>query len=133
MKLQFTVYEDLIKCTDSLLFNSETTIAKLEVDDYCLCLEVQGEVRIVDNQTQEVYKTPSEFPQELKDAIKSGDIFEDLTDRYYVDNNNWFNATFFKNNKKIDDDVWELEFHNYTEFQLLEEMMPVFEFYKSNN
>jgi hypothetical protein len=113
MKLQFTVYEDLIKCTDSLLFNSETTIAKLEVDDYCLCLEVQGEVRIVDNQTQEVYKTPSEFPQELKDAIKSGDIFEDLTDRYYVDNNNWFNATFFKNNKKaqMDYGIYQQKLH----------------------
>ncbi len=133
MKLQFTIYEKLKECTDSLLFDSETTIAKLEVDDCCLCLEVQGEVRIVDNQTQEVYKTPSEFPQELKDAIKSGDIFKNLTDRYYVDNNNWFNATFLKNDRKIYDDFWELNFSDYTEFQLLEEMMPVFEFYKSIN
>lgn len=132
-KFQFTVYENLKECTDSLLFNSETTIATLEINEYCLCLEVQGAVRIIDTSTQEVYKTPSKFPQELKEYIKSGDAFIYPNDNYFMDNNNWFNWTFLKNNEAIDGDICEIQINNLTEGQLLDKMTEVLNYFKVNN
>lgn len=133
MKFEFTIYKNLKECTDSLLFDSETTIAILEIDDCLLCLETQGEVRIVDTKNQAVYNTPSKFPQELKEYIKSGDIYSNPNDKYYVDNNNWFNWTFHKESNLVDDDVCEIQIHNLTEGQLLEKMTEVLNHYKLNN
>ena len=74
--------------TSSLLFDSGTTICKYTEDGYTLSLVANGDIRIQDRETGDVYKNYGHFPQELIDAIKSGKL--DESDRFEVVDNNWF-------------------------------------------
>ncbi len=105
--MKFTLYEDLKGIRDSMQMDSETTVATLKTKNHFISLEVRGEVgvdfRERPEDESETYRTPSEFPQALKDLISGKTVIyrEDgnvegiehdwtLDDRIYVGFNNWF-------------------------------------------
>lgn len=86
---------------ESLLFSDNLeNFATVIAGDYIVELITEGEVRIVDTETDSVYKNGN-IPYEILSKIRNGDIYED--DRYVVDNNNWFALHFgIKLNKEGD-------------------------------
>ena len=113
---KFEVLEDLEQCKDSLLFDSDVTVARLELGSgYAAALEVCGEVRIIYNE-DEVYKLPSKFPQALKDMIATGEIYDN--ENVVVDNNNWFSLVYFKGGNAIDDFPFESDISKMSKEEL---------------
>lgn len=90
---EFTQYEEMENVKDSLEFESETQICTLGNSDYLVSLEVHGEVRVTFN--DEVFRTPSDFPDELKALIRENEDWQ-FADNVYVGNNNWFELFLFK-------------------------------------
>lgn len=88
--LQFYLHEDLTNMTDSMEFDSGTEIATLSFGDSEASIMVCGEVRVT--YKDEVYRQPSEFPEELKEIIRAGHVFDH--EDVYVGNNNWFAIQF---------------------------------------
>lgn len=88
--LNFKLYEDLSKCTDSMLFDSDTCIASGDVEVNGIKVNVDlmvcGCVHVVFKDKD--YLTPSEFPIELIEKIKHGKLFVDGD--IVVNENNWF-------------------------------------------
>lgn len=84
----FEINGKLKDYTDSLLFDSGTEVASATFEDNGLeiniILKICGDVRVLYKDI--VYKSPSEFPEELKELIKKGEPNDDL----YIDSNNWF-------------------------------------------
>lgn len=89
---EYKIYEPLEKCVDALLFDSGTVVAHMtcEVEDYIVdidltvCGEVDVEYKGVD------YKSPCEFPKELKKIIKNHYTgVQNMTGFCYVKDNNW--------------------------------------------
>lgn len=72
----------------SLLFFSGTNICTLQIGNINADLIVNGEIRIIKEDTGEVYKNFGAFTKEIKDIIRSGKALEE--NGYYVDMNNWF-------------------------------------------
>lgn len=85
------VYEDLSEISDSMLMQSGTIIAEYEDDENELYVtyEVQGDVNV--RYKDEYYHGEDEMPEELKDIIKRGELFDHPD--VYVGNNNWFSCT----------------------------------------
>lgn len=105
--------KDLENCSDSLLFDSDEGIAvayfadgygnKVEME-----LIVTGEVNV--SYKDVIYTTPSDFPADLVDIIKAGDVW--YHDDVSVNSNNWFELVFTVKNAEgeeiaYDGDVWE--------------------------
>lgn len=88
--LRFYLDEDLTNVTDSMEFDSGTEIATLSFGDSECSIMVCGEVRVT--YKDEVYRQPSEFPEELKEIIRAGHVFDH--EDVYVGNNNWFAIQF---------------------------------------
>ena len=88
--LNFKLYEDLSKCTDSMLFDDETCIASGDVEvngtKVRVDLVVRGYVHVVFKGKD--YFKPSEFPIELIEKIKHGKLLVD--DDIVLILNNWF-------------------------------------------
>lgn len=82
--LNFDLFVDLENINDSLLLDSNEHIATLNIDGRRYELFTRGEVRVEYDGV--VYRTPSEFPEPLKQAIRDGRT-EDVA---YIGNNNWF-------------------------------------------
>ena len=104
----YTQYEDMKPIKDSMQFDSDTEICEYAPADkkVKITIEVRGEVRITYN--DEVYTKPSEFPQEIKEIIKNGDLWN--TDEVYVGNNNWFELFFWdEEGNFLDSDVVDIE------------------------
>lgn len=104
----YTQYEDMKPIKDSMQFDSDTEICEYTPADkkVKITIEVRGEVGITYN--DEVYKKPSEFPQEVKEIIQNGDLWN--TDEVYVGNNNWFELFFWdEEGNFLDSDVVDIE------------------------
>lgn len=90
--MKFKVYvdnEDLKEVNiSSLLFDSGYVICDLILGNVRASLMVNGEVRILNEETDEVYKHYGAFTEEMKDLIRSGKDLEEYG--YIVDMNNWF-------------------------------------------
>lgn len=90
---------DMTNIVDSLQLDSGTEIAALYTPNGYAVIEVQGEVKILFNENGPAedgdwYRYPSEFPETLKEIIKSGSLSND--ERAYVDANNWFEIFFYQ-------------------------------------
>ena len=106
-------FEDMKNIKDSMQIDSDTEICSYEAPDgkFKVTIEVRGEVNLIyyptgkpDEDEAENYRYPSEFPQEVKDIIAQGDLFD--SDKIYVDNNNWFELFIWDDeNNYLDSDV----------------------------
>ena len=95
---------------DSLNFDSDTTIAMLKQGEYELSLMVRGSVRIINNETGEVYKNYQQFPEDLRAEIEAGEFNTTTgTDKYIPDMTNWFEWFLDKNGENIWYDVADIE------------------------
>lgn len=109
--------DELSQYTDSLLFDSGTVVAELDMTDTygnraVMSLEVRGEVRVKLKGSDECWCTrPSEFPEAVREAIENGQFgLLDESDASY----NWFELMFtiFNNKGEMivqDGDVYEGE------------------------
>lgn len=90
--LEFNVNPELSQFTDSMLFDShgdEIAFSKWSYDgtEFRICLEVNGEVAVTYKNV--TYHTPSEFPEELKEMIRTQRDWYTNED-VYANFNNWF-------------------------------------------
>lgn len=89
--VEFNIYKDLEKVNaNSLLIDSSTEVASLQVDNIYLSLMCYGEVRV--HYGDETYFCASDFPKIVTDYLL-GKI-KDL-DNFWVGDNNWFQAEIF--------------------------------------
>lgn len=104
--LNFKCEDDLSKYTDSMLFDSGEVIAsgsfafmgnRLDID-----LVIAGDVAVT--YKEDVYHSPSEFPDELKELIRS-DRWWDTNDNVYVGLNNWFEYVYEGDGDVLEDDL----------------------------
>lgn len=110
--INFEPFEDLTNIPDSMLIDSDTEIARLTLDDFVVkyaTLEVRGDVIVTFK--GERYRTPSEFPEELKELIRNDPNFWDPEcSGVYVVNNNWFKAFLWdENNQYLTSDYVDAE------------------------
>jgi len=80
--------------------DSGESLVTLEIKDFNLLVELRvcGEVRVVFN--GEVFKSPMDFPDELKALFHNGTYGDD--ERVFVDDNNWFELFIYDKGK----DAW---------------------------
>lgn len=105
---RYSQYEDMKPIKDSMQFDSDTEICSYVSPDgkFTVTIEVRGEVRLTYN--DETYTKPSEFPQEVKEIIKNGDLWNN--DEVYIGNNNWFELFIWDcDGDYIDSDVVDIE------------------------
>lgn len=107
-EVEFRVDSDLSRFTDSMLFNShEDEIAyakwKMGEKEIEIRLEISGEVSVT--YKGDVYHTPSEFPEELKQLIRNNPNDWDCNDDVYVSLNNWFEYLAKSNSIVFESDV----------------------------
>lgn len=89
--VEFNIYKDLEKVNaNSLLIDSGTEVASLQVDNIYLSLMCYGEVRV--HYGEKTYFCASDFPKIVTDYLL-GKI-KDL-DNFWVRDNNWFQAEIF--------------------------------------
>lgn len=89
--VEFNIYKDLEKVNaNSLLIDSSTEVASLQVDNIYLSLMCYGEVRV--HYGEKTYFCASDFPKIVTDYLL-GKI-KDL-DNFWVRDNNWFQAEIF--------------------------------------
>lgn len=98
--IDFQVFENLNECIDSLLFD-DTTIAQLETKEYIVRIEVIGDIRIF--YKGNLYKCSGNFPNELKEIIRSGNILEH--DEIEVVDNNWFEIDIYEVTKNHESEL----------------------------
>lgn len=104
----YSQFVDMKPIKDSMQLCSDTQICRYGPPDgqFKVTIEVRGEVRIT--YKDEVYTNPSDFPQEVKEIIKNGDLWN--TDEIYVGNNNWFELFFWdEEGNFLDSDVVDIE------------------------
>lgn len=117
MEMKFELYQDISNIKDSLELESGTTICRLTQGEDEVVIEVRGEVCIdwyptgnLDDECDR-YNYASDFPAELMELIKSGNIYYDR--RAYIHLNNWFEIFY---NDGEDYDVAEgIEGYNPTQ------------------
>lgn len=93
--------EDRRDLCDSLLFDSGQEILSGTVGDLRVSVVVCGDVRIVWN--GESHRTPSHFPDDLREVIRGGTL--DSDERAYIDMNNWFESRIWRGDKLLEEDV----------------------------
>ena len=97
--------------TNSLLLPSGTLIAEIFVNEFNAYIIVHGSVRII--YKDEVYKDISQFPEELVDIIRNGNLGENADT--YLDMNNWYELVVLKNEREIYCDVVDIDISTMTE------------------
>ena len=97
--------------TNSLLLPSGTIIAEILVGEFCAYILVHGSVRII--YKDEVYKDISQFPEELVDIIRNGNLGENADT--YLDMNNWYELVVLKNEREVYCDVVDIDISTMTE------------------
>lgn len=130
--IDFTCDRDLSQYVDSILFDSGTSIAELNVkgEDGTLvniCLEVRGEVEI--SFFGNTYRSPSEFPEALVDLIKKERLYY-LHSDIEIEDNNWFEFIYLVQNKKkniyySDGVICECDISELTPDDILQTMMDI--------
>lgn len=117
--------EDLSEYTDSMLFDSGTTIAEgtflYKGEELSITLKVSGYVSV--NFMGETFKYPSEFPEELKQIVRDGKLFDD-PDKVYVWDNNWFEYIYDSDGVVEEEDLCQM-----TPEQVLDTMTEIAEQY----
>ena len=109
-RTEYNVYEVLSDCVDSMLFDSDTTIAGITAQsaDGCfavsVALMVRGEVSVTFK--GKTYRKPSQFPQELKDRIRKFPGEWDCLDGDLKDFNPDAMAELFDPNAEDEDDLY---------------------------
>ena len=127
----FSCEKDLSKYVDSMLFDSGEHIAHIEYEDdkgnkLNIDLMICGEVKITigDN----VYDSPREFPESLKEYIKNHPNNWDCTYKdAYIVNNNWFEF-IYSHNGYTDGIVFEGDLSEYSNEQLKMEMIDLIDY-----
>ena len=97
--------------TNSLLLPSGTIIAEILVGEFTAYIIVHGSVRII--YKDEVYKDISQFPEELVDIIRNGNLGENADT--YLDMNNWYELVVLKNERELYCDVVDIDISTMTE------------------
>ena len=97
--------------TNSLLLPSGTIIAEILVGEFCAYILVHGSVRII--YKDEVYKDISQFPEELVDIIRNGNLGENADT--YLDMSNWYELVVLKNEREVYCDVVDIDISTMTE------------------
>lgn len=131
--------EELSQYTESMLFDSGEEIAygEFQVNGHnvSVSLEVRGEVRVT--YKGETYRTPTEFPDELKALIKehphnwdayspSGEGNDKEDGNIFVGNNNWFEFIFSVEDEPENDGfVCEIDLSEAGADDVLKEMLKV--------
>lgn len=91
-KVEFNIYEDLEKVNaNSLLIESGTEVASLQIGNIYLSLMCYGEINI--NYKDNIYKRPCDYPKEVTDYLL-GET-EKIDESFYVSDNNWFQVEMF--------------------------------------
>ena len=82
--------EEFFKMGNSMLFDSGREIAKINVvyngKNFNFTIETQGHVKVSNTETDDVYCYPSDFPDDLKEGLKNGNV----DGKYVIDENNWY-------------------------------------------
>lgn len=114
---------------ESSKFISNDVIVSLKGPAGEVVLEVAGEVKITDTRLNKAYSNEETFNNEdIQKAINKGDIYN--SDRYIVNNNNWFRFLFFdKNQNSVDDLMFESEPNTIEEIILA--MESAYQYFKS--
>ena len=107
------LYEDMTQYNDSLLIESGTKICKfIRKDGKSAVIETQGEIKIfyypngdMGEESEGPFRYPSDYPDEIIKLIKNGEIYD--SNKAYVDENNWFEITYYEDGEMLDSDVVE--------------------------
>lgn len=138
MKIKSFQCNELSQYTDSMLFDSGEQIAAMEYEygntHINIYLEVRGEVRVdFDGVT---YRRPSEFPDVLKELIKTNPGCWDCEDYVYVDMNNWFEYIYVVDNEHwneyMDGVLCEWDISKGTPEHIKKEMLEICEWLTEN-
>ena len=98
--------------TDSLLLNSGTEVFSAMAGGYDFSLRVQGNVKVVYG--DDTFKTPSCFPEALKEAIRTKRCYHDSN--IYIAENNWYELMVWdKDCTCVLSDVVDLDISELTE------------------
>ena len=97
--------------TNSLLLPSGTIIAEIFVNEFNAYILVHGSVRII--YKDEVYKDISQFPEELVDIIRNGNLGENADT--YLDMSNWYELVVLSGEKELYCDVVDIDISTMTE------------------
>ena len=127
----FECEEDLSQYTDSMLYDSDTTIAHIECaaadgTSVEMDLMVRGHVKVEYNGC--TYKTPSDFPERLKKLIRKFPNKWDLHRNIFISENNWFEYiyTVTQNGESYSDGImFEKDLSKYSVEDLREEMLEL--------
>lgn len=125
----YVICEDFFSMGDSMLLDSGIDIAVFHIDKddtkYGVIIATQGSVRVDDLDTDDSYWRPSEFPKELKDGIKNGDVD---TNRFSIESNNWYEIMLLQidSNNIIHSDVMECEPKDFTDIDDLKNYVVEF-------
>lgn len=95
---KFEMFIDMREINDSMLIDSNTTIASLALPNGDKAtIEVQGDIKV--EFEGKYYQNPSEFPATLKDLIKNSTFDNPWyeNDKVIVWENNWFEVFYIKN------------------------------------
>lgn len=97
-RVKFVIYKDLEKVNaNSLLIDSGTEVASLQVGKFYLSLMCYGEVSV--NYKEDTFKCASDYPKVVTDyflgKIKDKDLLEELDIDLWVGDNNWFQAELY--------------------------------------
>ena len=116
-KYKFKLMYDVSDIKDSMQIDSGTLIASLKTPKGEMTIEVQGEVRVIFN--DEIYKYPSNFPQELENLI-SNDRNWESNDKVVVGERNWSEIFYkIKDEKEQESFVIDIEGKSSKEIQRL--------------
>lgn len=95
--------------TDSMLLDSGTEVISANVGGYDIFVRVCGDVRVLFN--DEVYKTPSGFPDELTELFRAHKADHDP--RVEIGLNNWYEIFVYdEKNNCILTDVVDIDLHD---------------------
>ena len=104
--------DEFFKMGDSMLFDSGQEIAEIDAvyngKNFNFTIRTQGHVKVSDTETDDVYCYPSDFPDELKDGLKNGNVDE----KYIIDENNWYEVFYCvedEDGEEIMGDSWVME------------------------
>lgn len=133
----FECYVDLRTCLDSMLFDSDTTVASMQYTDngvsIGLDLMVRGSVHVCvtdENGNAKDYRKPSEFPEDLTDKIKTNpnwDEWEGEDSSISILENNWFEYIFTVDHDWSDGEMCEERLCDLTPDDLKAKMAEVCE------
>ena len=128
---------DMRNIKDSMQLDSEQIIASLEAGEKRATLEVRGDVKVWWNPyvgdpdypspyDGEYYTYPSEFPEELKDLIKTENYWE-TDERVGVSENNWFELFIYRDKEDRCPMATVVDVEGYNGAQIFEMMLDALE------